>query len=73
MIAVGGDALSQRVTLEGLTVSYFLRNSKAYDTLMQMGRWFGYRPDPDDGSRVWLTGEAQDWYTHVAEAIEELR
>ena len=40
---------------------------------MQMGRWFGYRPNYDDLCRVWLTGEAQDWYTHVAEAIEELR
>jgi Z1 domain len=44
VIAVGGDKLSRGLTLEGLTVSYFLRASKMYDTLMQMGRWFGYRP-----------------------------
>jgi len=42
VIAVGGDKLSRGLTLEGLSVSYFLRASKLYDTLMQMGRWFGY-------------------------------
>ncbi len=45
VIAVGGDKLSRGLTLEGLTTSYYLRASKMYDTLMQMGRWFGYRPD----------------------------
>ena len=44
VIAIGGDKLARGLTLEGLTVSYFLRASKMYDTLMQMGRWFGYRP-----------------------------
>ena len=44
VIAIGGDKLSRGLTLEGLSVSYFLRASKMYDTLMQMGRWFGYRP-----------------------------
>jgi hypothetical protein len=43
VIAVGGLTLSRGLTLEGLCVSYFFRNSKAYDTLLQMGRWFGYR------------------------------
>ena len=43
VIAIGGDKLSRGLTLEGLSVSYFLRASKMYDTLMQMGRWFGYR------------------------------
>jgi hypothetical protein len=41
VIAVGGLSLSRGLTLEGLTISYFLRNSVMYDTLMQMGRWFG--------------------------------
>ena len=41
VIAVGGNSLSRGLTLEGLGVSYFLRNSRAYDTLLQMGRWFG--------------------------------
>ncbi|WP_296753148.1 Z1 domain-containing protein [Thiobacillus sp.] len=73
VIAVGGFSLSRGLTLEGLMVSYFLRNSMMYDTLMQMGRWFGYRQGYDDLCRVWMPEEAEGWYTHIAEAIEELR
>lgn len=73
VIAVGGFSLSRGLTLEGLTVSYFLRNSLMYDTLMQMGRWFGYRPGYEDLCRVWMPEEAQGWYEHIAEATEELR
>jgi hypothetical protein len=43
VISVGGQCLSRGLTLENLVVSYFYRNSAAYDTLLQMGRWFGYR------------------------------
>ena len=73
VIAVGGFSLSRGLTLEGLVVSYFLRNSMMYDTLLQMGRWFGYRPGYDDLCRVWMPEEAQGWYTHIAESIDELR
>lgn len=73
VIAVGGFSLSRGLTLEGLTVSYFLRNSLMYDTLMQMGRWFGFRPGYEDLCRVWMPEEAQGWYEHIAEATEELR
>jgi hypothetical protein len=73
IIAVGGYSLSRGLTLEGLMVSYFLRNSMMYDTLMQMGRWFGYRPDYDDLCRVWMPEEAEGWYSHITESIEELR
>ena len=73
VIAVGGYSLSRGLTLEGLMVSYFLRNSMMYDTLMQMGRWFGYRPGYEDLCRVWMPDEARGWYTHVAESIDELR
>jgi hypothetical protein len=73
VIAVGGFSLSRGLTLEGLMVSYFLRNSMMYDTLMQMGRWFGYRPGYDDLCRVWMPEEAEDWYAHIAESIEMLR
>lgn len=73
VIAVGGLSLSRGLTLEGLTVSYFLRNSVMYDTLMQMGRWFGYRPKYRDLCRVWMPDEAQGWYSHIAESIEMLR
>ena len=73
VIAVGGFSLSRGLTLEGLMVSYFLRNSKMYDTLMQMGRWFGFRPDYEDLCRVWMPEEAKGWYTHISDSIEELR
>lgn len=73
VIAVGGFSLSRGLTLQGLMVSYFLRNSMMYDTLMQMGRWFGYQPDYDDLSRVWMLEEAEGWYAHIADSIEELR
>lgn len=73
VIAIGGLSLSRGLTLEGLTVSYFLRNSMMYDTLMQMGRWFGYRPDYGDLCRVWLPEEAEGWYVHIAESIDLLR
>ena len=73
VIAVGGFSLSRGLTLEGLMVSYFMRNSMMYDTLMQMGRWFGYRPGYEDLCRIWMPESAQGWYEHVAESIEELR
>ena len=73
VIAVGGFSLSRGLTLEGLVVSYFLRNSMMYDTLLQMGRWFGYRDGYDDLCRVWMPEEAQGWYAYIADSIEELR
>jgi len=72
-IVIGGDKLSRGLTLDGLTVSYFLRASKMYDTLMQMGRWFGYRPGYEDLCRIYLTPELKTWFRHIAEADEELR
>jgi hypothetical protein len=73
VIAVGGFSLSRGLTLEGLTTTYFLRNSMMYDTLMQMGRWFGYREGYEDLCRIWMTEEAEGWYAHVAESVEMLR
>lgn len=73
VIAVGGNSLSRGLTLEGLCVSYFYRNSQMYDTLLQMGRWFGYRDGYVDLCRIWLSDEAQHWYGHITEATEELR
>lgn len=72
VIAVGGDKLSRGLTLEGLTVSYYLRASKMYDTLMQMGRWFGYRPGYLDLCRLYTTHELASWYSDIAAASEEL-
>jgi hypothetical protein len=73
VIAIGGDKLSRGLTLEGLCVSYFLRASKMYDTLMQMGRWFGYRPGYLDLCRLYTTHELSEWFGHIADAAEELR
>lgn len=73
LIAVGGMSLSRGLTLEGLTVSYFLRNSIMYDTLLQMGRWFGYRDGYEELCRIYMTEDASGWYTHIANVINELR
>ena len=73
VIAVGGDKLARGLTLEGLCVSYFLRASRMYDTLMQMGRWFGYRPGYLDLCRLYTTSELSEWFGHITEAAEELR
>lgn len=73
VIAVGGDKLSRGLTLEGLTVSYYLRASKMYDTLMQMGRWFGYRLGYVDLCRIFTSDELTRWYKHITIASEEMR
>lgn len=73
IVAVGGDKLSRGLTLEGLTVSYFLRCSRMYDTLMQMGRWFGYKERYLDVCRLFTTDELYAWFQHIAAATEELR
>ncbi|UZJ44239.1 endonuclease [Marinimicrobium sp. C6131] len=72
-IAIGGLSLSRGLTIEGLTISYMYRNTRMYDTLMQMGRWFGYRPGFEDLCRVYLSEDSINWYSHIAEASEELR
>lgn len=73
VIAVGGDKLSRGLTLDGLTVSYFLRASRMYDTLMQMGRWFGYREKYIDVCRLFTTDDLAGWFRHIATASEELK
>lgn len=73
VIAVGANKLSRGLTLEGLSVSYFLRTTRMYDTLMQMGRWFGYRDGYLDLCRLYTTEELRDWFSHVAFAEEELK
>lgn len=72
VVAVGGDKLSRGLTLEGLTVSYYLRASKTYDTLLQMGRWFGYRPGYLDATRLYTTRELVSYYVHITRANREL-
>lgn len=71
-IAVGGTSLSRGFTLEGLSVSYFLRNSVFYDTLMQMGRWFGYRTNYEDLCRIFIPESIKDKFAFIIEATEDL-
>lgn len=72
VIAVGGYRLSRGLTLEGLVVSYYSRNAKAYDALMQMARWFGYRPGYEDLCRIWMSEKAAGWYKFVADSTADL-
>ena len=72
VIAIGGLALSRGLTLEGLTVSYIIRNASASDTLMQMARWFGYRPGYRDICRLYIPQESYDHYEQINVAIDEL-
>ena len=72
-IAVGGDKLSRGLTLEGLSVSYYLRATRMYDTLLQMGRWFGYRPGYVDLCRLYTSEDLRESYAHISVATEELK
>lgn len=73
VIAVGGLALSRGLTLEGLMVSYFYRNTSTFDVLMQMGRWFGYRHGYEDLFQIWTSHTSALWYAEVAKASDELK
>lgn len=73
VIAIGGFSLSRGLTIEGLTVSYFYRSTKMYDTLLQMGRWFGYRPQYEDLCRIYMTDKAFSWYEHITQAADDVR
>ncbi len=71
-IAIGGLSLSRGLTLQGLCVSYIYRSTRMYDTLMQMGRWFGYHIGYDDLCRIHLSRDAISWYSYITNASSEL-
>ncbi|NBL01012.1 MAG: endonuclease, partial [Erysipelotrichia bacterium] len=73
VIAVGGLALSRGLTLEGLLISYFYRNTATFDVLMQMGRWFGYRHKYEDIFQVWTSQASAIWYAEIAQSAEMLK
>lgn len=73
VIAVGGGRLARGITLEGLSTSYYLRTTRMYDSLMQMGRWFGYRPGYVDLCRLFTTETIYEWFNHITMATEEMR
>lgn len=70
-IVIGGNTLSRGLTLEGLVVSFFVRSANAYDTILQMGRWFGYRPFYEDLPRIWMTNEMRGHFHDLATIEEE--
>lgn len=72
-IVVGGSVLARGLTIEGLMVSYFVRTSGQYDTLLQMGRWFGYRPGYQDLPRIWMTSDLTSAFRDLATVEAEIR
>ena len=72
-IVIGGNTLARGLTLEGLVVSFFVRASTAYDTLLQMGRWFGYRPKYADLPRIWMTEDLERYFYYLATVEQEMR
>lgn len=73
VIAVGGNTMSRGLTLEGLQTSYFVRHARAFDTLMQMGRWFGYRPNYADLCRVFTTSDIEFDFGEICHADQQMR
>jgi hypothetical protein len=73
VIAVGGNRLSRGLTLEGLTIAYFLRTTTMADTLLQMARWYGFRTGYEDLIRIWTTEGIAQWFVELALVEESLR
>lgn len=71
-IVIGGNKLSRGFTLEGLTINYFVRNTNYSDTLLQMGRWFGYRPGYIDCCKLFTTADTLEKFNQCTWTIEEL-
>lgn len=72
VIAIGGFVLSRGLTLDGLMISYYSRNSVAYDTLLQMCRWFGYRPRYEDLCAIYMSQNNYDCFCAVVDALDNL-
>jgi hypothetical protein len=73
IIVIGGNTLSRGLTLEGLVCSVFARSTKLYDSLLQMGRWFGYRRGYEDLPRVWMFENVLERFEFLARIENELR
>jgi hypothetical protein len=73
VIAVGANTLSRGLTLEGLISSVFVRTARAYDTLLQMGRWFGFRNGYEELPRIWMTAGLEQDFRHLAQVEAEMR
>jgi hypothetical protein len=73
VIVIGGTRLSRGLTLEGLAVSYFVRHAGAHDTLLQMGRWFGFRQGYQDLMRIYMTSPIYEDFLDMVEIEQALR
>lgn len=73
LVAVGGNRLSRGLTLEGLTIAYFLRTTTLADALLQMARWYGFRAGYEDLIRIWTTEGIAQWFVELALVEESLR
>jgi hypothetical protein len=72
-IVIGGSTLSRGLTLENLVSTYFLRASAQADSLMQMGRWFGYRKGYELLPRIWMPDDTRRKFEFMTLAEEDLR
>ena len=72
-ILVGGNKLARGFTVEGLTITYYRRATAQVDTLMQMGRWFGFRPGYRDLVRLYTTPDLHDLFEAACRDEEFLR
>ena len=72
-IVIGGQTLSRGLTIEGLISTFFIRSVGQADTLMQMGRWFGYRRSYELLPRIWVTQKTKDQFVFLAALDQELR
>lgn len=73
VIAIGGNKLSRGLTLDGLTTSYYYRGTSMYDSLLQMGRWFGFRNGYMDLCRIYTSQQIALNFEHLAEVMVEVR
>ena len=72
-IVIGGNVLARGLTIDGLVCSFFVRSSSYYDSLMQMGRWFGYRRGYEDLPRIWMPADLEQHFKDLATVEHEIR
>ncbi len=72
IVWVGGNKLSRGLTIPSLCMSLFLRSTGAADTLLQMGRWFGYRDGYADLCRISTTQELAENFMKICCTLNDL-
>lgn len=73
IVVIGGNRLSRGLTLEGLTISFFLRTASMCDTLLQMARWYGFRLGYEDLIQIWTTDGIASWFSELSLVEQSLR